>query len=160
MEEEVEIIIPTMSRDKISRRLSYPIGAREVSTGLSTVSQFGSLKLYFYSRSDFQLRRGRYEFLRVEYLKSATPAQEWPISWIFSRPPQYRWEIVVQPVPRVIRHPIKEYILADALPRVASWLKERTSQANRGSDILAFFYDEKLAQFEARTVTRLEPLRT
>jgi len=100
-------IIPTLSRAKISRHLSYPIGAADVSMALALVTQLPELKLHFYFWSDNSLRRGHYEFLRVEYLNNALPAaDDWPIWHLYERPPQYRWEIIVQAVPRVNRHRI------------------------------------------------------
>ncbi len=126
---------------------------------LASAKQLPDLKLHFYFWSDLWLCNGHYEFFRVEYLNNATPAEEWPISSLFKRPPQYRWEIVVQPVPRVNRHRINEYILESALPRVASWLSERSELAQQGSDLLTFFYDEKAETFESRPLIRLEPLR-
>jgi hypothetical protein len=38
---------------------------------------------------------------------------------------QFRWEIIVQPVPRLIRNRIKQYILNSALPQILRWLAER-----------------------------------
>jgi hypothetical protein len=152
-------IIPTLSRAKMSQHLSYPVGAAAVSVALTSAIQLPDLKLHFYFWSDFWLRNGHYEFFRVEYLKNAMPAEQWPISNLFKRPPQYQWEIVVQPVPRVNRHRINEYILESALPGVASWLSEREELAQQGSDLLTFFYDEKAEKFESRPLTRLEPLR-
>jgi hypothetical protein len=127
---------------------------------LASTVQLPDLKLHFYFWSDLWLRNGHYEFFRVEYLNNGTPAEDWPISSLYKRAPQYRWEIVVQPVPRVNRHRINEYILESALPRVASWLSERTELAQQGSDVLTFFYDEKAEKFESRPLTRLEPLRS
>ena len=99
MEDVQPYIIPTFSRAKISHHLSYPIGAAAVSMALASTVQLPDLKLHFYFWSDLWLRNGHYEFFRVEYLKNATPLEEWPISCLYKRPPQYRWEIVVQPVP-------------------------------------------------------------
>jgi len=65
----------------------------------------------------------------------------------------------VQPVPRVFRHAIKQYIADSALSQIGIWLKEREQLAQRGSDILVFFYDEKAEDFVIRQVTHLEPLR-
>jgi hypothetical protein len=153
-------IIPTVSKSKISHHLSYPVGAAAVSTALASVTQLPELKLHFYFYSEHSLRRGHYEFLRVEYLNNALPpAAEWPIWLLYSRPPQYRWEIIVQAVPRVNRHRINEYILKTALPQVGIWLSERTGLSQQGNDMLTFFYDEKAEKFESRLVTRLEPLR-
>jgi hypothetical protein len=153
-------IVPTLSKAKISHHLSYPIGAAAVSQALVSLAQLPDLKLHFYYCFDIWLRRGHYEFLRVEYLNNATPADEYPISRLFGRPPQYRWEIVVQPVPRALRHQIKEFILESALPQIASWLARRAELARRGSDILAFFYDEKKGELQARQLSQLEPLRS
>lgn len=159
MEDVQPYIIPTLSRAKISHHLSYPIGAAAASMALASVAQLPELKLHFYFWSDNALRRGHYEFLRVEYLNNASHAEEWPIWHLYKRPPQFRWEIVVQPVPRVNRHRINEYILEKALPQVGSWLSERTGLSQQGSDMLTFFYDEKVEGFESRPLTRLEPLR-
>ena len=159
MEDVKRILIPTLSKTKISRNLSYPIGAEHISAALASTVQLPRLKLHFYSGFDIGLRRGHYEFLRVEYLNSASPAEKWPISSLWKRPPQWQWEIVVQPVPRVFRHRIKQYILDAALHQIADWLVERVQLTQHGSDILAFFYDEKSDEFIARPLTQLEPLR-
>jgi hypothetical protein len=151
-------IIPTLSKAKISHHLSYPIGAAAVSMALGSVAQLPELKLHFYFQFDSALRRGHYEFLRVEYLNNASPAEQWPI-WHLHRRPQYCWEVVVQPVPRVNRHRINSYILESALSQVCDWLSERTGLSQQGSDMLTFFYDEKAEKFESRPLTRLEPLR-
>jgi hypothetical protein len=104
-------------------------------------------------------RGGHYEFLRAEYLNNASPAEEWPISNLYPRPAQWRWGIVVQPVPRVLRHRIKQYILDTAFEQITSWLDERRDLAQQGNDILAFFYDEKTEEFTPRQLKRPEPLR-
>src|SRR5947208_8762435 len=98
MELDQQFVIPTASRVKISQKLSYPVGAERVSVALASVPQLAELKLHFYSGFDVQLRSGHYEFLRVEYLNSARPSEEWPISSLYKRAEQSRWEIVVQPV--------------------------------------------------------------
>jgi hypothetical protein len=159
-EETQPIIIPTLSRAKISRHLSYPIGAEPISESLASVPQFAELKLLFYS-SKFHtpLRSKRYEFLRIEYLNSARSVEKWPIANLYGRPLQGRWEIAVQPVPRVLRHSIRLYILDSALPQMRHWLVERSQLLQRGSDLLAFFYDEEAEECIPRHVANLEPVR-
>lgn len=66
----------------------------------------------------------------------------------------------MQPVPRVLRHKIKQYIVGSALAQIARWLTERTQLVQRGNDILAFFYDEKADEFVTRPLTHLEPLQS
>ena len=159
MELEQQFVIPTASRVKISNKLSYPVGAESISLALASVPQLAEIRLHFYSGFDVQLRSGHYEFLRVEYLNSVRPLQEWPIATLYKRPVQGRWEIVVQPVPRLVRHHVKQYILDSALTQIAHWLVERNELVQRGGDILAFFYDQKSQDFVVRHLTRLEPLR-
>jgi hypothetical protein len=159
MEDVQPSIIPTLSRAKISHDLSYPIGAEAVSLALGSTVQLPLLSLHFYFWSSSWLRRGHYEFLRVEYLNNATPAENWPIWHLYQRPPQHRWEIVVQPVPRSVRHRIKQYILDSALPQIAGWLSDRAQLTQQGNDMLTFFYDEQTEEFAARPLTKLEPLR-
>jgi hypothetical protein len=78
---------------------------------LASVPQLAELRVRFYSGFGHQLRTGHYEFLRVEYPNNARPSQEWPISDLYGRSEPGRWEIVVQPVPRTLRHRVKQYIL-------------------------------------------------
>jgi hypothetical protein len=160
MEDAQQITIPTLSRAKISRNLSYPIGAEHISLALAGTPQLPMLKLHFYSGLGIGLQSGHYEFLRVEYLNQVRPSEKWPISSLYKRPPQYRWEIVVQPVPRILRHRIKHYIVDSALPQIEDWLIERAQLSQRGNDILAFFYDEKTDEFTAPQLTHLEPLQS
>jgi hypothetical protein len=65
MEDAQQVIIPTLSRAKISCNLSYPIGAEQISAALAETAQLPDLKLHFYAGFDIGLRRGHYEFLRV-----------------------------------------------------------------------------------------------
>lgn len=154
-----KFVIPTASRVKISQKLSYPLGAEALSLALVSVPQREDIRLHFYWWSDRGLRRGHYEFLRVEYLNNVRPLQEWPIWSLYQRPAQGRWEIVVQPVPRTVRHRVKQYIEDFALPQIAQWLNFRKDLTQQGGDILAFFYDEESEDFVVRPLTRLEPRR-
>jgi len=160
VEEIQQFTIPTLSRTKISRNLSYPIGAEQISLALASTAQLPEIKLHFFSsKFNIGLRNGHYEFLRVEYLNNARPAEKWPVTSLYGRPPQWRWEIVVQPVLRLVRHRVKQYILNSALPQIAIWLGEHACLDQQGSDILAFFYDEKSEEFIPRRLTHLEPSR-
>jgi hypothetical protein len=160
MQEGSQTVIPTLSRARISRHLSYPIGAEPISESLASVPQFAEIRLLFYSsKYHTPLRSKEYEFLRVEYLNNAKSGEKWPIANLYGRPLQSQWEIAVQPVPRVLRHSVKQYILDSALPQMRHWLVERAPLLQRGSDVLAFFYDEETAECIPRHVANLEPLR-
>jgi hypothetical protein len=158
MEEQKPFVIPTMSKAKISHLLSYPVGAEMVTRALDGVPQMNQLALQFYHWTDNALRRGNYEFLRVEYLKGVAPAEEYPI-FLYRRPPlvQYQWEILVQPVPRIKRHNIRTYIGETALAAIKNWLMERAELKARGSTVLAFFFDEEKDEITMHQIERLEP---
>jgi hypothetical protein len=163
---DAQVIIPTLSKSKISHLLSYPTGAERISKALASVPQLSQLKLHFIAAMADGLRDVRidgkqgYEFLRVEYLDQAAPDYEYPIRHFWPpRPLQYQWEIVVQPVPRQDRHKVKTYIAEAALPKVSGWLTERSNLSNRGAAILAFFYENETETFLVRNVDQLEPLR-
>ena len=94
-----QVVIPTLSKSALTEDLSYPVSANSISYALAAIPMLSDLKLRFFFGSDCNLRHGRYEFIRVEYLKDALPAGESPIAPLLSRPPQSQWEIVVQPVP-------------------------------------------------------------
>lgn len=159
MELDEQFVIPTVSRAKISHKLSYPVGARAISAALASVSQLAELRLHFFPGFDIQLRSGHYEFLRVEYLNNARALEEWPIRGFYGHLEQGRWKIVVQPVPGAVRHRVKRYIVDSALMEIAHWLIQRKQLEQRGGEILAFFYDENDEDFVSRHVSRLEPLR-
>ena len=159
MEETKHIVIPTLSRAKISRNLSYPIGAERISEALASTAQLPELKLQFHSGFNTGPRIRHFEFLRVEYLSDARESGRLPIFSLWPLQRHSQWEIVVQPVPRVLRHRIKQYITKTALEQVALWLRERARLQQEGNDILAFFYDENTEEFTPERLTRLEPLR-
>ena len=157
-------IIPTLSKSKISRLLSYPIGAELLSQALRQIPQFQFLKLHFYAAMGNGLQDCRlggktiYEFLRVEYLNSSAVAEKYPIRPLYSRPPQYRWEIIILPVPRVHRHAVNRHIVEVVLPKVERWLCKRASQISVGSEVLSFFYDPEEDAVSTEEVSRMEPL--
>jgi hypothetical protein len=80
-------------------------------------------------------------------------------TYLYGCQPQGWWQIVVQPVPRVLRHRFRQYIIETALAQIAHWLNERAQLKQRGNDVLTFFYDEKSEEFTPRQRTHLEPLR-
>lgn len=154
MDEEHQIVIPTLSRAKISRNLSYPIGAEAVSIALASAPQFPQISLHFYGAFVTWTRKGRYQFLRVQYSNSLGPPRD-----LYKRPQQGRWEIVVQPVPRPDRSRVKQYIIETALPQIIDWLENRAELTQLGDDIFTFSYNDKTKEFTTWQSTNLEPSR-
>lgn len=152
-----QVTIPTLSKSQLTDDLEYPVAAQSISEALATTSLLPELNLRFFFGSDRNLRHGRYEFIRVEYLNDEYPAAKYPIAPLHARPPQCRWEIVVQPVPFMFRHEINHYILDVALPQIERWLSRRADLDSQGSEILSFFYNEMEHKFTSETVSRIDP---
>jgi hypothetical protein len=154
-----QVAIPTLSKSELTDDLEYPVAETSISQALSTTSLLHDLNLRFFFGSDCNLRHGCYEFIRVEYLNDEYPAAKYPICYLQGRPPQSRWEIVVQPVPYMFRQEINHYILDVALPQIERWLDRRARLDQEGSEILSFFYNEREHAFSSESVSRLEPQR-
>jgi len=153
MTEVQQFVIPTLSKTKVSRNLSYPIGAKPLSVALASTVQLPELKLHFYAVFVSATRKGKYKFLHVEYANDVRPA------YVYKRSLKSPWEIVVQPVPRVHCHRIKQYIIETALAKIRDWLDERAGLSQYGNDILGFFYDDGSDEFTVKQSTHLEPIR-
>jgi hypothetical protein len=151
-----QVIIPTLSKSALTEDLAYPVAANCISYALAASPMLSELNLRFYFGSDCNLRHGRYEFIRVEYLKDSLPAGKYPIAPLLSRPPQCQWEIVVQPVPYMYGTEINHYIVDVALPQIERWLSRRKGLDEKGSEILSFFFNEMDHSFSSETVARLE----
>jgi hypothetical protein len=156
MEDVKTVIIPTRTKAKVSHELSFPIGAERISMALASVMQLPQLVLHFRSDRWNQVRFGHYPFLSVTY-----SGKEWTNNPVDSSgiPLFNRWEIEVNPVPRILRHRIQQYILDSALPQIRQWLDQRADLAHEGSDTLDFFFDEEKEEFVPKLLARPQPLR-
>ena len=158
LDTSVQKLIPTLHKSKISHLLSYPVGAETVSTALYGVPQFNKLILRFFFWSDNELRRGNYEFIRIEY-RNRYQSKEWTRLGLHGRTEQYRWEIVVHPVPRVFRNRVHDLAISEALPAIREWLEAHAVLDRQGTYIFAFFYDEKTDAISIERFDKLEPAR-
>jgi hypothetical protein len=156
MEDVKAVIIPTRSKAKISHELSFPIGAEQISIALAAATQLPQLVIDFCSDRFNQVRFGHYPFLSVMYSRREKPSNPISSSAVaFSN----IWEIVVRPVPRILRHRIQEYILDSALPQVKQWLDQRVNLTQPGSDTLGFYFDERNEEFIPKELAHLQPIR-
>jgi hypothetical protein len=62
-------------------------------------------------------------------------------------------------VPRVLRHPIHQYIIDSALPRIKEWFDQRVDLDQPGNASLSFFFDESKEEFVFEEDAHLEPER-
>jgi hypothetical protein len=148
-------VFPTRYKAKISKLMSYPVGAEALSTALADVPQSGSISICF-GRSSYEtnLRPGhasRYRVLSSVY-SHRSPSQ-FSSAYMLTRG-HYNpgWEIHVHEVPRVHRHVVRSLLLNEGLPRLADWFRRFSSlHGQEGSCSLAFTFDEaqQILEFEA-----------
>ncbi len=124
------MLFPTRTKSKISGRLSYPLGAELISSELADVPQAKSAEIRFESKNDRTETRGApYEVLGVSFLG---PAHDGPY-----------WSIVVRPVPRVLKHMVKEALTGEFLPLVRQWLEKNAYLNDRsGACSASVIFDE------------------
>lgn len=133
-------IIPTRYRTKIPQTLSYPIGAMSISEALLGAPQFNELILEFrflglpVRSSD---RTTPYQILRAQY---SGPGRYDSAHQIDGKG---QWTIIVEPVPRTLRHMVQEKVLKESLPSMKAWLiANYHSNEREGENGLTFSLDE------------------
>jgi hypothetical protein len=151
-------IIPTRSKSKIAHTLSWPVGAEEISRALAPATQLTEMVLHFREgfREEERRRAGIYRVIGVSYVANPLRLNSDPLEEI---PLFNRWEIIVGPVPRALRHKVHELVLSSALPRIRDWLNERSKLELGGAEHLKFFYCEQGERFYSEEDERIEPLR-
>ena len=149
-------MIPTQSKARLSKRLSYPLGAEAVSAALAGVPQYGLLRLTFHDRAgsamQFQqvLNTGRpYVVMQAAFSRWAIHrnASDWMIErgWY-----DKKWQITLYPVLREYRHAARAALLEHALPAVRRWLSQPAASGwENGHRRLEFTLDPAAATVTA-----------
>jgi hypothetical protein len=125
-----EMLFPTKLRVKISSRLSYPVGAELISSELADVPQAQSLEVRFHGKYERMETRGQ-------------PYSIFTVSYAGTQSYQPGWSIEVRPVPRALKHTVKETLSSEFFPRIRKWLEDRADLDSRhGFDALSVVLDE------------------
>jgi hypothetical protein len=137
------MLFPTKLKVKISSRLSYPVGAELISSELAQVPQAQILEIRFHGKYERMETRGKpYSILMVSY----AGAQSY----------QPGWSIEVRPVPRALKHAVKEALISEFFPRIRRWLEDRADLNSRhGFDAMSVVLDEN-----GETLLKLDEWRT
>jgi len=139
---------PTRVKAKISSKLSYPLGAELISSELAGVPQARILEINFHAKYERMETRGMpYSILKFSY---SGPAGSY-------HPRSIPWSIEVRPVPRALKHTVKESIVRDFFPRIRQWLEKHAGlTSTHGSHSLSVVFDGncetllKLQEFHSR----------
>jgi len=149
------MIIPTSYRSKISSKHSYPIGAEAISEKLGDLPQSSDFTLYFSSfgsqhisiHSDICVMDIEYSFHR--------PTSESMIRLGFGTP---NWKITVHPVPRQLRHQIKQMLEASGIPLLREWsIIHRDITGNEGCERISVVFDPSIERIRFDCFSNMGP---
>jgi hypothetical protein len=124
-------MIPTRSKAKLPKTLSYPLGAEAISEALAGAPHADELSLSFYDRAvwpatEFNrfIREGLpYRILSAAYMPPLKPGHSAPNTLVESGWYQGHWSITVYPVLRELRHAAGQLLRELGLPAVVRWLR-------------------------------------
>jgi len=123
-------MIPTRYKAKISRDLSYPIGAEAIAAALADAPRADVLSLAFsahavWPASEFRRllgARSPYRVLTAGYQPARKPGIGASNHMIEGGSYREKWELWVYPVLREFRHLANGLLRDEGLPAVAAWL--------------------------------------
>jgi hypothetical protein len=126
---------PTRIKAKISSKFSYPLGAELISSELAGVPQAQSFEISFYAKYErIETRDKPYDIFTVSYsgTQSYLPG----------------WRIQVRPVPRTLKHAVKDAMTGEFFPRIRQWLEKHSGlDSTYGGRSLAIIFDENADPF-------------
>jgi hypothetical protein len=104
-------VFPTRMKSRISRTLSYPVTAKEISEALADVPQAGYLSIEFFHYQRMKDRGKPYAVLSVHYAFTSAFERDWYVQ--------------VSAVPRNLRHTVNELLKEEAFPAMRELLVQR-----------------------------------
>jgi hypothetical protein len=154
------MVFPTSHKAKISKSMSYPIGAEALSAALEGVPQSALISLWFgHASTSIALRAGhasRYKILSAFYshhLPNQFSANRLRES--FYGP---KWHLYVYEVPRQHRHAVRSLLDSEGLPRVGVWLRNMADITEReGHCQIDLILDEAQMTLQYETTVYRQP---
>jgi len=132
---ETPIIFPTRFKARISRHLSYAVAAELISSEFADVPQAASLDIRFFDRyQTMKTRQDPYVIFEVSYRGMRE-------GFLAVGP---GWHITVRPVPRLLKHRVKEVLVRDCFPKVRAFLRSYAgADARYGKHEIQVTFDER-----------------
>jgi hypothetical protein len=124
-------MIPTRSKAKLPRTLSYPIGAEALTEGLGDAPHGEAFTVAFLGKpvwpgSEFQqllAEEHPYKVLVASYQPARRPGYVGPRFLVERGWFEPKWELTVYPVVRQLRHLTNHLLRREGLPLVVRWLR-------------------------------------
>jgi hypothetical protein len=113
-EQEKEFIIPTRYKSKVASRLSWPVGAKELTGQFANVPQLKELHL------SFGLRYRENQQGKLPIVFNVIEIRHRLTSKILDNDTE--WEIHIHPVPRDMRARIREAFASHGFKKIVEWL--------------------------------------
>lgn len=134
-EHEKEFVIPTKYKTQVSSRLSWPLGAMEITKNLAGVPQLEKLQLSFATHHKFN-QQGEWPAMSVVFELRYSPQ---PFGEDVSN-----WQISVYPVPKNMRAKVREAFASYGFKSIVDWLNKNANFSSRASDLgfLGFWHSE------------------
>ena len=123
--QEEEFVIPTRYKVGISSRLSWPLGAKELTKNLGDVPQLKELQLSFTTEYKFN-QQGKWPAVSIVFDIRYSPR---PFIESASR-----WQVTVYPVPRIMRAKVREALAVHGFKSMADWLCKGTKFSGQESN--------------------------
>jgi hypothetical protein len=128
-------MIPTRHKSKLSRTLSYPIGAEAVTTALEGAPHVESLTLGFYALRRSRLaeirqhapQRQQFVVLSAEYMPATRPGFIGANYMLERGWYDAKWQVTVYAVAREVRHLASDLLREHGLPALVEWLRSSRS---------------------------------
>lgn len=162
MSEEFHLI-PTRSREKPEKSLSYPIGAEALSHALNGVPQYHALQCSFHSRyaNHESMRENPLGFMTVGYARREAErfaSQSEHDSGMFDA----SWLISIHGVPGELNSKIKQLLIDDALENIVRpWLMANAALEGKfGQAQITLHYDRQNNVIGSREYRRMPPERS
>jgi hypothetical protein len=130
-------MIPTLYKSRLPRSLSHPIGAQALSEALAGAPHVGSFTVAFsdlaiWPKSRFQkvlAEKQPYQILTARFSPGSRPGYGGSNKFIESGWYDAKWELMVYPVLRELRHVAHRLLLEQGLTSIKRWLD---ASARRG----------------------------
>jgi hypothetical protein len=107
------------------------MGAELISSELAGIPQAPSVEISFYSKYETMKTRGQ-------------PYAIFSVSYAGTQSFQPGWSIVIRPVPRALKHTVKEALTEEFFPSIRQWLHKYAGLNSRhGFHSLSVVFDER-----------------
>lgn len=123
-------MIPTKVKCQISRELSFPLGAKQVSEVLEGVPQYNGLTIAFQphwretpARIKAMVDRGESLLVLAAEYHNFPPGRSGSHYLIDQGWYDETWELAVYPVPRERKAATRTLLLSSGLPKIRAWLE-------------------------------------